>query len=240
MHEEEIIRNLPKALVSWYDFKPGEEALFVSGGDEACEVLFEALEEKGIKTVKVEADSLSKPETHIYDRSKFDYVVAAGILERSKRPAEILSELKGFLKPSGRLFVGAENRFALRYFCGDKDRFSGHVLDSIDGYNKVIGKGRENLKGRAYTKAELAGMFDEAGFAGYKFYSILPCLTQPQIIVSEGYRPNESIDVRVFPQYNSPETIFFGGRETVCRPYRESYVSPNGRCFPDRMSCGRE
>ena len=45
MHEEEIIRNLPKALINWYAFKPGEEALFVSGGDEACEVLYEALKE---------------------------------------------------------------------------------------------------------------------------------------------------------------------------------------------------
>ena len=36
MHEEEIIRNLPKALINWYAFNPGEEPLFVSGGDEAC------------------------------------------------------------------------------------------------------------------------------------------------------------------------------------------------------------
>lgn len=210
MHEEEIIRNLPKALLNWYNFEPGEEALFVSGGDEVCEVLYEALEEKGIKTVKVAADSLGQLETSGYGRSgaKFDYIIAAGILERSGNPVEMLLKWKILLKPSGRLFVGAENRLALRYFCGDKDGFSGHVLDSIDGYSKVVGKGKENMKGHAYAKAELARMLKKAGFVGYKFYSVLPCLARPQLIISEGYKPNEPVDVRVFPQYNSPKTIF--------------------------------
>ncbi len=210
MHEEEIIRNLPKALINWYAFEPGEKALFVSGGDEACEVLCEVLEEKKMKVASVPADSLSQLEADGQGTFgiKFDYIIAAGILERSGSPVELLSKLKALLAPSGRMLVGAENRFALRYFCGDKDRFSGHVLDSIDGYCKVVGKAKENLRGRAYTKAELAGMLTEAGFAGYKFYSVLPCLTRPQIIVSEGYSPNEAVDLRVFPQYNSPETIF--------------------------------
>ena len=210
MNEEEIIINLPKALINWHEFEPESEVLFVSGGDEECEVLYEALREKGIKVSSVTASNLSR--LAVADAGwidvKFDYIIAAGILERTRRPVEMLSNLKGLLKPFGRLLIGAENRLALRYFCGDKDRFSGHVLDSIDGYSKVVGKGKENLKGHAYAKAELAGMLMEAGFAGYKFYSVLPCLTRPQIIVSEEYMPNEPVDARIFPQYNSPETIF--------------------------------
>lgn len=210
MHEEELIRNLPKALISWYGFEPEDDVLFVSGGEEVCEVLYEALEEKGIKTVRVTADDLDRlgTDNHGNYGIKFDYIIAAGILERSGSPAELLAALKALLKSTGRLLLGTENRLALRYFCGDKDRFSGHVLDSIDGYSKVVGKGKDNLKGRAYAKAELAEMLTEAGFTGYKFYSVLPCLTRPQLIISEGYRPNESVEVRVFPQYNSPETIF--------------------------------
>lgn len=204
MHGEEIIRDLPKALVSWYAFEPGRDALFVSGGDEACEVLFEALKEKGLRTARVKAGCLERtgPE------KKFDYIVAAGVLERSKNPAGLLAKCRDLLKPDGRLLVGTENRLALRYFCGDKDRFSGHVLDGIDGYEKVVGKGRENLQGRAYAKAELAKMFTKAGFFGFRFYSVLPCLTRPQLFISEHYKPNEAVDVRVFPQYNSPETVF--------------------------------
>ncbi len=224
MHEEEIIRNLPKALINWYAFNPGEEALFVSGGDEACEVLYEALKESRVKTVRTTEESLSAPETAeavtespeesgaaeelIVPNTKFDYIIAAGILERSKYPTELLSKLKALLKPAGRLFLGAENRLALRYFCGDKDPFSGHVFDGVDGYRKVVGKAREHLKGRAFAKAELESMLTAAGFAGYRFYSVWPCLTRPQLILSENYQPNESLDARIFPQYNSPETVF--------------------------------
>ncbi len=202
MHEEEIIRNLPKALINWYAFKPGEEALFVSGGDEACEVLYEALKENGVTVDRIAADGDDHPS------AKYDLIVAAGILERSKYPTELLAKLRALLKPAGRLFLGAENRLALRYFCGDKDPFSGHVFDGIDGYRKVVGKAREHLKGRAFAKAELESMLTAAGFAGYRFYSVWPCLTRPQLILSENYQPNESLDARVFPQYNTPETVF--------------------------------
>ena len=71
---------------------------------------------------------------------KFDYIVAAGIIERSENPEEMLAALKPLLKPLGKLLIGAENRLAIRYFCGDKDSFSGHVLDGIDGYLKVSDK----------------------------------------------------------------------------------------------------
>lgn len=202
MHEEELIRNLPKALINWYDFEAGEEALFVSGGEEACEVLWEVLEESGVKAVRMAAKGLDGTE------AKYDYIVAAGILERSNSPAELLAKLRGMLKTSGRLFVGAENRLALRYFCGDKDGFSGHVLDSIDSYRQVVGKAKETLKGHAYAKAELARMLEEAGFTGFKFYSVWPGLTCPQLMISEGYKPNEDVGARIFPQYNSPETVF--------------------------------
>lgn len=210
MDGEEIIRNLPKALISWYEFEPEDAALFVSGGDGACEVLYEMLEEKGVQVTRAPADSLlgAMEDNRGLPNGTFDFIIAAGILERSENPEKLLSGLKALLKPSGKLFLGTENRLALRYFCGDKDGFSGHVLDSIDDYCKVVGKGRENMKGHSYARAELAGMLRGAGFTGCKFYSVLPCLTRPQLMISEGYRPNDSIAARVFPQYNSPETVF--------------------------------
>ena len=60
MNDEEIVRNLPKALINWHEFEPGAEALFVSGGDERCEVLYEALVEREIKTVRAAEEDLSR------------------------------------------------------------------------------------------------------------------------------------------------------------------------------------
>lgn len=206
MNAEEIIRNLPGGLIGWYDFRADEEVLFVSGGDEACEVLPEILEERGVRVVRRMADCLVGSSEE--NCGKYDFCIGAGILERSSDPVGLLQAMRGLLKPSGRLLVGTENRLAFRCFCGDKDVFSGHVLDGIDNYSQVSEPRKKVIKGRAYAKAELVRMLEKAGFAGFRFYSVLPCLTRPQIMIAEGYVPNEPIDVRVFPQYNSPETVF--------------------------------
>lgn len=206
MNAEEIIRNLPVGLIGWYDFRADEEVLFVSGGDETCEVLPEILEERGVRVVRRMADCLVGSSEE--DCGKYDFCIGAGILERSSDPVGLLRTMRGLLKPSGRLLVGTENRLAFRCFCGDKDVFSGHVLDGIDNYSQVSEPRKKVIKGRAYAKAELVRMLEKAGFAGFRFYSVLPCLTRPQIMIAEGYVPNEPIDMRVFPQYNSPETVF--------------------------------
>ena len=37
---------------------------------------------------------------------------------------------------------------------------------------------------------------------------MFPCIARPQILLKYGYRPNERLDVRVFTEYVSPDTIF--------------------------------
>lgn len=202
MNTDEIIKDLPKALINWYDFPRDSKVLFISGGKAECEVLFDAVEEKGIETVRADAKKLYA----IND--KFDYIVAAGIIERSESPKGMLANLKELLKNSGKLLIGAENRLAIRYFCGDKDSFSGHVLDGIDGYRKVSEKRRKINGGRSYSKAEYEEMLFYAGFKKLKVYAVLPELARPQILIADGYMPNEMLDMRIFPQYNSPETLF--------------------------------
>lgn len=202
MKKEEIIKNLSKALISWYDFQADSKILFVSGGKSECEVLFDALEEKGFEPAKTNAAEL-----HRID-DKFDYIVAAGVIERSDSPIELLAELKRLLRTSGKLLVGAENRIAVRYFCGDRDSFSGHVFDGPAGYVNASGQAHKMDGGRAYSKAEYEKLLSGAGFQKYRFYAVMPDLARPQILFAEDYIPNESLDMRVFPQYDSPGTVF--------------------------------
>lgn len=75
---------------------------------------------------------------------KFDYIVAAGIIERSRKPEEMLAVLKEMLKASGKLLDGA-------------------------------------------------------GWEHYMFYSVMPEITRPQILLAEDYIPNERLGARAFP-----------------------------------------
>ncbi len=205
MEAEKLIRDLPKALMSWYEFREKGKALFISGGIPECEVLFDVLRERNLQVKKVKSVDL-KNFNGLEDG--FDYIVGAGILERTPEPWKLLLSLKSLLKCSGVLLLGVENRLGLRYFCGDKETFTGHVLDGLDNYSKVSHQRMQVVSGRAYSKAEYERMVVNIGFKNHKFYSVLPVLERPQILISEDYLPNESIDVRVFPQYKSPETLF--------------------------------
>lgn len=229
MTAEEVIGNLPKALINWYAFETGAEVLFVSGGNAECEALHEALADSGAAVFKTTICELEAKDNEGEEKGcggaeqkKYDYIVAAGILEKALDPVRLLTSLRMLLKISGRLLLGTENRLGIRYFCGDKDVFSGHVFDGIDGYAQVD-PDRKKAKGQAYSKAELAGMLQDAGFSCFRFYSVLPCLTRPQLIMSENYLPNEPIEVRTFPQYNSPETIFLG-EESLYRSLMDNHM----------------
>ncbi len=200
--KEEIIKNLTKALIIWYDFRADSKILFVSGGKPECETLYDALEEKGLKPKKADMAGLGG----IGDR--FDYIVAAGIIERSSNPLSLLTELRGLLSASGKLLLGAENRMAVRYFCGDRDLFSGHVFEGLEGYADVSVQRQKRNGGRAYAKAEYKKLLSAAGFQKCRFYAVMPDLARPQLLLAENYIPNETLDMRVFPQYDSPETVF--------------------------------
>ncbi len=200
--KEKTIKNLSKALINWYDFQPNSKILFISGGKPECEALFEALEEKGFEPAKTDAAEVDKV------TEKFDYIVAAGVIERSESPIELLAGLRRLLRASGKLLVGAENRIAVRYFCGDKDSFSGHVFDGPDGYVNVSDQRHRINGGRAYTKAEYKKLLSAADFQKCRFYAIMPDLIRPQILLAEDYIPNEIIEMRICPQYESPGTVF--------------------------------
>lgn len=202
MGQGELIRDLPKALLSWYKFKKKSKALFVSGAIPESEVLFDMLKDNDMEVVRVTTE-----ECMLQDGC-FDYIIMTGTIEISKKPIELLRHSKKMLAEDGKLFIAADNRLAIRYFCGDKDILSGHVLDGIDNYTKVGQQRMEKIGGHSYAKAELRRMFSLAGFDSYQFFSVMPGVERPQLLISENYLPNESLDVRIFPQYKSPETIF--------------------------------
>ncbi len=131
-----------------------------------------------------------------------------GGLERSRNPVKVLRSLCGLLNPKGRLLLGTDNRLGIRYFCGDRDVFTERNFDGIENYVKIGQTEWARMDGRAYAKAELIRMLEGAGFFYHRFYSVFPDLLRPQALYAEDYIPEEELDVRIIPQYHSPETVF--------------------------------
>ena len=221
--KKQIIQDLPKALISWYKFEKGKKALFITGTLPEFEVLFSVLEDKGLEVTCIHKFQLTDcdmeyitpviPEKYRgIDINKyenyFDYIVMAGLLEQVVDAKTLIRKATKLLAPQGKLLIATNNRFAIRHFCGDKDITTGHVMDGIDNYINVSKKRMETIGGHSYSKSEIEGFLADAGFSKLQFYSVFPCIARPQIFLKYGYKPNERLDVRVFTEYVSPETVY--------------------------------
>lgn len=210
MQAQELIHELPKGLLKWYKFNKGGRALYVTCHREQDQALEEALRECGLETdiadLYAVEELVRKKEKEFHDT--YDYVVMAGALERSHDPGAVLQSLRTMLNKAGKLLIGAENRLGIRYFCGDRDVFTDRNFDSIENYVRINAADQEHLEGHAYARAEMIQILESTGFEYHRFYAVLPELTRPQVMYAEDYLPEEELEIRVFPQYHYPDTVF--------------------------------
>lgn len=199
MTAEEIIKELPKGILGWYHFKSNSQVLYLT---DAGDNLRELLETRGLEVTCAKSSEI------ISDQGSFDYIVAIGVLERCRQSVEALKQWKVLLKPDGVLLLGVDNRLGLRYFCGDRDKFTQRNFDGIEHYRRILPADREQLEGNAYARYEIEDMLSEVGIIRHKSYSVLPNLDFPQLIYSENYLPEEELSIRYFPMYNYPESVF--------------------------------
>ena len=235
MTAEQRRRELPKAIIKWYTIEKGSrtacivskhgnsariaEALKESGHDAAC-IPLETLEDRqgaeeggsfgnrAAGAASAEMDRGGAYNNGIYDNGIYDIIVAVDVLEYADDVPFLLSRIGGLLKPEGKLLIAADNRLAVRYFCGDQDAFTGKNYDGVENYTHLLSWERESMEGRAYSKAELSRFLKQSGFAARRFYSVFPGTANPQLLLAEDYEPNEALDIRIFPEYNNPETVF--------------------------------
>ncbi len=194
---EDLIRELPQGLIRWYEFRENSDKLFILGGIEECDVLAE---------VFPQADTIFLRELETIEK-QYDYIIGAGIIDKSPVPKNTVHILKQHLKKDGVLLLFAENRLAVKHFCGEKDYYSKKIFDGIENYAHFPKAAQEYAGGREYSKAEIRQLLSQEDFQ-CSFFSVFPSLIRPQLIIAEDYIPKENLDIRIFPQYKSPDTVF--------------------------------
>lgn len=202
---EEIIRDLPKGLINWYEFKPNSRILFVGQPEHP---LAEAVCEKGCIMICEDFSEIAKAEWQSENANKYDYVVVDRIIEKEKDPKKALSMFLSLIKSGGVLLLSVNNRLGTRYFCGDRDPYTKRNFDGVEGYRRAYTKPEDVFEGRMYSKAELKMMLKESGWDYSYFYSVFSDLDNPSLLLYEDYIPNEDLTNRVFPTYNYPDTVF--------------------------------
>ena len=206
MTAKELVEELPKGLLKWYGFEKGEKALYITAHTKTDQALADALWECGLHRECVLWDAMEE-----WGGREYSFVVVSSAIEAAgggEQVVKMLKRAKGFMNPGGKLLLITDNRLAVRYFCGDKDPFTGRNFDGIENYKRAGVMGDHQGQGRLYSKAELTDMLEDSGFLHHKFYGVFPEIPCPQILIAEGYEPDEELELRIFPQYHSPDTIF--------------------------------
>lgn len=201
---DELIREMPKGLLCWYDFKEHATVLQLA---EKRNAITELLEEKQLK---VTCASFAECMTQAFceqNAGLFDYIVAVETMEQCGDLNTLFLSCKKLLKADGVLLAGMDNRLGIRYFCGDRDPYTGRSFDGVENYRRAQMYGKQS-KGRCYSKAEMEEFLTAAGFLDRRFYSIFPDINQPQLIYAEDYLPEEELATRILPMYHYPDTVF--------------------------------
>lgn len=204
--EEKLSKELTKGAIVWYGFKSDSKILYIYSEQKDC-VIEEFLKSKVKVIVCNICDIEELPETD-EQTDTYDYIIALNIIEPDDNPTQLLKKIKSLLSPHGRLILGAQNRLAVKYFCGDRDPYTNHNFDGIDNYRSIIEADKKEIKGRCYAKNELSEMLNKAGLVHNKFYSVMPDLQETQLVYAEEYDPKEELSMRYFPMYNYPDSVF--------------------------------
>lgn len=203
---KEIIKELPLGLINWYDFELNSSSILYIGNYNESINLY--LKNKFDMLLHIDFETLNNEEyiekiTNIIKNNKLDYIIIIG-LENIKKPNDIIGFLKKNMKNKGKLLIGADNRLAIKYFCGEKDPFTLRNFDGIENYknsSEIFG----NCK--LYSKSEIKNILENNDL-NYNFFSVFPNIQMPQLIFNENFTPNEELAGRYFPKYNNPYTIF--------------------------------
>ena len=198
---EELIKSLPLGLIGWYDFDKNEKVLYIGEGEDSFSSFFA---ERGLNTDLVCPEDITEEWA---ERKKQEYglIFSVSIVEKVHDICGLLKLLKKALKSEGHFLLGVNNRLGLRYFCGDRDPYTGRCFDGIEGYSDPAVSVND---GRCYSRSELKTILDAAGFDRYRFYSVLPDLSCAAFLFSEDYLPKEDMSNRVFPYYDDPDSVF--------------------------------
>jgi 2-polyprenyl-3-methyl-5-hydroxy-6-metoxy-1,4-benzoquinol methylase len=141
----------------------------------------------------------------------FDYITVIGVLEYAagfyggEKPFEsFLKKVHTMLKPEGALILAIENKIGLKYIAGAPEEHTGRIFESIYSY--------PSSKIRTFSKQELAGLLEAAGFVSVQWYYPLPDYKRPKIVLSEEVTPGGTDSIwTLYPA----RTSGFGGKAAL-------------------------
>ena len=191
LSDREALNRLRPGAVCWYPFRSGA-AVLVRGD---FGMLSELLAYRNIRT-----------EAWPGRAERYEYIVLQG--EELLSDRQLLSAAAGKLAENGILLIAAQNRFALRFLCGDTYG-GGYVFQQPEGRLQ---------RNRLFSRKEMMDLLGDCGFAeeNIRTYSMYPGTYDIyHLIVRWGEEPGEDMESRYFPISETPQTVFLDEKHQI-------------------------
>ncbi len=211
------LTNIRQNILNWYPFESNSDILEIGCGlgaitgmlcDMAKSVTAVELSKRRASGALLRCRNKSNLEIIVgnlndiqFDR-KFDYITLIGVLEYqgsvsdSEHPyVDFLKKLRTLLKPGGKVLIGIENKYGLKYWCGAHEDHTTVPFDGINDYSL------SGSRVRTFSKAALTELVRTSGFDHTYFYYPMPDYKLPTVIYSEKCMPTDGNMQNMVPYY---------------------------------------
>lgn len=190
-------------LLEWYDFKEDASLLEIGADCGAmtgmfCERVgkvvgidtsYKRLKINALRNFKYDNLQLVACELHDYNSvEKYDYITMIGSFEYadylfSANQADVkwMERLRNMLKQDGKVIIALRNKYALKYWAGASDDYSGKLYGNF--YNS------ENTKAKSYSLEMIKDILEKAGYKKSYIYYPVPDYRMPNEIFSDDHLP---------------------------------------------------
>ncbi len=211
------LTHIRKNILNWYPFAEDSSVLEIGCGlgaitnmlcDRCRDVTAVELSKRRATAALLrcrERDNLEIIVGNLNDikfEKKFDYITLIGVLEYQGAFAntdtpylDFLVEIKKLLKPNGKLLLGIENKYGLKYWCGAVEDHTGVPFEGMNQYTL------SNKKIRTFSRKELEEMVKDSGFKNAFFYYPMPDYKLPTVVYSQEYLPQNANMQNLRPYY---------------------------------------
>ncbi len=195
---QNILLDAELNILRWYDFQ--EDAKVLSVGTKHS-LIRKFCAERGFTLKETDHQKLLECGHAAVGKGAFDYVVFMESLEAetAERAAVLLREAFACLHPSGVLLVTANNRYAIRHFCGEKTPYEQELFEELEGQTGKDGR-------RCYGLGELEALFTRAGIGSVSGFAVFPSLRNAKKIYSFSCQISGSF--QCYPWYEDNSLVF--------------------------------
>lgn len=185
--------NEEQNILNWYPFQKEQQVLQIGKNDKLRELFSKKVKE----VTTVEYDELNSKEIE----KMYDIITLIGISQKIKIE-NIIKQLENHLKPEGKFLIAVDNKFGLRFFCGNPENILNKKFESLIGYND------EPEKIETYTKRSIDNKLKQLGYHT-RFYYPLPDYRRANVIFSDDQLPEYNTVDKYNPYYVEKSDILF-------------------------------